>query len=246
MASIVRALKIREVSMCDAGANAPAKILLTKRAPKDVAPAAADQSLSRPTPPQEDVMDLSKVAPEVRAHVEKLEARIAELEKASAPPPKPEDILKSMPPEVRDRIEKAERENTETKARLEKLEDERLTDAFQKRAETLPQISKDRASLGTLLKRASLKLDKADFDALEMLLKAANEQIQKGSLFSETGSSGATASAEGDTAIAQATAKADELVKAGKVKTKEEGIAKAFRDDKKLYEQHRREQKGAH
>jgi hypothetical protein len=167
-------------------------------------------------------LDLSKAAPEVKAHVEKLEARIADLEKAAAPAPQTEEVLKGLPAEVRERIEKAERENAESKARIEKLEDERLSEQFTKRAESLPQIGKAR-DLGVLLKRASQKLDKADFEQLETVLKAANERIEKGSLFSQTGATGTTG-ASADTAFGEARERAQELVTKGEAKTIEQGI----------------------
>lgn len=189
-------------------------------------------------------LDLSKAAPELKAHVEKLEAdlkaattKLVELEKKE-----PVDVLKGLTPEAKALVEKAQRDANEASERIQKLEDENLTREYIAKAEKLPLLAKSAKDLGVLLKTAFRKLDKADYEALETLLKAANEQIDKGKVFGIVGGNGNGHSA--DTAYGEARSRAQELVTKGEAKTIEQGVSLVFKRDPALYDRHRSEGKG--
>lgn len=182
---------------------------------------------------KETEVDLSKLEPAVKALIEKLQADL----KTATAKAEPEDVFKGMSAEGRARVEKLEAESKASRERVEKLEDERLTEQFTKRAEALPNVGTDRAKVAKLLKVASQKLEKADFDELETLLKAANEQIEKGQLFATHGSGGGRTFA-GDTAYAVAKEKAKALVEKKEVSTIEKGVQVIFEREPELYERH--------
>jgi hypothetical protein len=178
-------------------------------------------------------VDLSKLEPAVKAHIEKLEADL----KAATAKAEPEDVFKGLSPEARARVEKLEAESKASRDRVEKLEDERLTEQFTKRAEALPNVGTDRGKVAKLLKVASQKLEKADFEELETMLKAANEQIEKGQLFATHGSGGGR-TPTGDTAYAVAKEKAKALVEKKEVSTIEKGVQVIFEREPELYNRH--------
>ena len=76
--------------------------------------------------------------------------------------------------------------------RLMSLEEERATEKFEKRASEVGSHLPGKG-LGSILKNASQGMDKAQYEALETTLRAANELVSKSNLFSEVGHSGAQA-----------------------------------------------------
>lgn len=132
--------------------------------------------------------------------VEKLEASLAEaVKKAEAEKPEPEQINKDeLSPAVRDRLEKLEKAEQESAERLAKAEeiakaerDQRITREFVAKAEdSFALVGGDPAEFGPLLKSASEKLSKEEYEALETRLRAANEQVSKSNLFKEAGIGG--------------------------------------------------------
>ena len=89
----------------------------------------------------------------------------------------------------------------------------RETSEFIAKAETdYPVLSVTPSEFGPVLKRASEKLDKADFEALETVLKGANEAVQSSMLMREQGRGGEVQKASDPER--QLLAKADEIRKA--------------------------------
>jgi hypothetical protein len=210
----------------------------------------------RPVNSQEADMDVSKLSPEVKAHVAKLEAdgkaaqervtklegEIAELKKAK--PPEPEDVLKGLTPEARTIVEKAQKDAAAATERVAKLEDENQTRIFVAKAAELPNLNKASKELGTLLKACAHKLEKPEFEALETLLKAANEQIAKGKLFGTAGTDG-TGEADGDTAAAIVEKRATALVADSKAKNMQEARDMAWKENPALWKRHMKERRAS-
>jgi hypothetical protein len=196
-------------------------------------------------------MDLSKVAPEVKAHVEKLEADLtaarAELTK-KAEPPKPEDVLKGLTPEARAHVEslqkkaeESEKQAKEANELAKSLQDKATTKEYVAKAAALKRLPAKPDELGAALKSVAAAAPDA-YKEIERVLTAANEQIEKNDLlFKQLGASGGANDGEG-TAYATARAKAQELVAKGEAKTLEQGVALVFKREPELYKQHRQEQ----
>jgi hypothetical protein len=137
---------------------------------------------------------------------EEAEAKVAAMKKAAGEPEsEPEGIDKSELPEpVRKALEKAEADNTALTQRIEKAEadakaadeiakaerDRRELAEFVQKAETFQALPASAAELGPLLKNASEKLSKEDYEKLEGILKGADAQVAAGELFKEQGRSG--------------------------------------------------------
>lgn len=166
---------------------------------------------------------------ELAAKVEKFEAeaaelatKVAELEKAAetvVEPVEPVAIDKNeLSPAVREALEKAEARAAAADERIEKAEsiakqeqDLRVTREFVAKAELIPNVAGDTKSFGPVLKAASEALSPEHYALLEERLDAANEQINKGELFTQLGKSGDGKRGTGADEIAR---NADELRKA--------------------------------
>lgn len=186
---------------------------------------------------------LAKMEPEARAAVEKLQADLKTALEA-APKDEKADIFKGMSPAARELVEKAQRDAAASTERVAKLEDEALTRDFVAKAEKFPLLAKDPKGLAGILKSAFRKLEKADFDALEVLLKSAHEAIEKGALFSELGTGGGASAGNADSAYGEAKAIAAELVKKGEAKTPEQALELVFKRQPDLYARHASESRG--
>jgi hypothetical protein len=148
---------------------------------------------------------LSKADPETRAYIEKMEAdNRAAVEKAN------KRIAEA------EKIAKAERDL--------RIQREAVT-----KAQALPMIAEDPNELAELL----IALDGTPEGAkVEKMLKAANEAIAKGDLFSEMGRTGA-----GVTSGTAVEAAAAEIRKADPNLTPEQAIAKAYEANPDLYDE---------
>jgi len=171
-----------------------------------------------------------------------------------------EDVLKSLTPEARQMVEKALADSAVAKAEAEKAqkraeEAEVIAKAEQEKrekTEIAKRVETDLAFIQgeTIMKSAiiwktekEIALSKEEAAALYTALKAASTQIKEGNLFKEAGftpAPDANRSAEG--AI---NARAEELVKAGTVKTKADGIAFVLKSDTKLAQQYKAERRQA-
>jgi hypothetical protein len=164
---------------------------------------------------------------------------IANLEKAAATEPatepaapeaaSAEELAKrdDLPPEVREALAKAadsERKLEEVAKMAAETREQLAKRDFYEAAAGLSKLAKSQDDMGDLLYRLSEQLDAATHTEVRELLKATNEQVSKGALFAENGSSQpAPAGAE-----AKLQKRAEELTKADPTLTQEAAYAKAM------------------
>lgn len=138
-----------------------------------------------------------------------------DLEKADLPAAVKTALRKAQEREAADaeRIAKAESEAAEASQIAKAERDARVTREFVTKAEqygALPGVNAE--TFGPVLKSASEKLTKDESDALETVLKAANEAISKSELMKEQGRGGRTEAAA-DSARAEVSKRAADLKK---------------------------------
>jgi hypothetical protein len=166
------------------------------------------------------------------------EAVVKEVEEALATAAEKAELEKAdLFPAVKAALAKAEEDRKEATRKAEEAEriakeerDTRLNKEFVVKAEGFKGLTVEAAKFGPILKAASEKLDKSDFDELDRILKAADEQIVKGELFKEAGGHGPAPS----DAFEEATRKAEELRKSDSSLTKEQALEKALDADSDL------------
>lgn len=204
----------------------------------------------------------SDLAPEVVEYIDSLEAEVdalsADVEKAEAEviekdaviadlqgtleksAPKDEDseaeILKAnlakMDPAVRSIVEKQMRETAEAKEIAKAEREQRLEREFISKAESLPMLAEDKKDLAGLLRQVADALPQESVEKFETILKAANEQIAKGNLFSTFGKSGA------ETTVSKSLdGKAAEIRKANPDLTPDQALAQAYEENPDLARQ---------
>lgn len=194
----------------------------------------------------------------LKADLQKAQDEIAELKKTADPEkPEPAKLDKSqLAPEVREALEKAEQREKEANERIAKAEkdasdaaelakaerDTRLTREFVAKAQTYTALPVNAEEFGPVLKSVSEKLTKEEAEAIDTLLKAANEQVAKSELFKEQGAGG-TAPKDG-TAAAEVTRKAEELRKSDSKLTLDKAMDRVMRDDRDLQERYLAEMRG--
>lgn len=186
-----------------------------------------------------EALKSTDVAEEVVKEVEGALAKAAEkaeLEKADLPAAVKEALAKAEAKEA-DALRKAE--EAERIAKEER--DTRLNREFVVKAEDFKSLSIEPAKFGPILKSAADKLEKADYEELERVLKAAEEQVAKGALFDELGAAGSR-SASG--AYEEATKKAEEIRKADSSLSPEQALEKAFEADPELQTRYLAEMRG--
>ena len=169
-----------------------------------------------------------------------------EIKKTGGDEMTPEQIQKSIDDAVAAAIVKATEnvtaENTSLKKQLDDLQksqSEQLVNlqkaAFVTVAKGFDKVEADASKLGDLLFKCSTKLEKADYEALEGMLKAANERIAEGDLLKEAGSSSEDIAKGEKAVIEKVNAAAAKLMSADPKLTKEMAFTKALSDDPKLY-----------
>lgn len=177
------------------------------------------------------------------------ESVVKEVEDALAKAAEKAELEKAdLPPAVKAALQKAEDDRKEATAKAEEAQklakeerDTRLNKEFVAKAETYKALTVEPAKFGPILKSASEKLDKADFEELERILKAADEQVAKSELFKEAGAGG-TVTPNG--AYDEATKKAEEIRKSDPKLTQEQALEKAFEADPALQERYLAEIRG--
>jgi hypothetical protein len=208
-----------------------------------------------PTEKREGEMDLDKktLSPEALAAFEKLEAEIAELKKAAPapagekkdPPPAQEDVLKGLSPAAKAIVEKAQADAAEAQAQAKraqedvaKMVDEQRLAGFAKVAGTMEHIPDWTAEKGAkILKAANEKLPKEEYDNLLGVLKASDEAIRTGALFSESGRVGAGGESDPEARINAAVA---DLIQKKEAKDSAEALSIIMQRDPSLYGQYRK------
>jgi hypothetical protein len=174
-----------------------------------------------------EVVDALKVAEVAEAVVKEVEDAIAKAAEDAK--------IEKADPETRAAIKKAE-ERAEKAEKIAKEErDTRLKGEFIAKAEKLDHLSIKAEDFGPVLKSASEKLTKEEYEALEGVLKASNEQIEKGALFAEAGAGGIPVAAD---AMAELQQKAEEIKKADPKLSDHEALDKAMTDNPELQQRY--------
>jgi len=163
-------------------------------------------------------------------------AEKAELEKADLSP-----AAKAALQKAEERAQKAEEKAAEGHELAKEERDERLNKEFIAKAEDFKALTVEPAKLGPILKAASEKLDKADFEELERVLKAADEQVAKSELLKEAGANGSVTPSG---AYDEAAKKAEEIRKSDPKLSQEQALEKAFEDDPDLQQRYLAEVRG--
>jgi hypothetical protein len=163
---------------------------------------------------------------EVEAAIEKATEK-AELEKADLSP-----AAKAALKKAEDATAAAQKKADEAIAKADAERDARLDKEFVAKAEAFDSLPTKADDLGPILKEASEKLPKESYEALETLLKATNEGIEKGELFSTAGADGVTE--PGADAFAQLKQKAEEIRKSDSSLTPEQALEKAGDENPEL------------
>jgi hypothetical protein len=230
------------VSLVAAGDDPLAQVVIAKSAPEG----GGNNSNGTQEATMGEQIAKDDLDPEVVAYIEGLESEVDTLSKQvedqeksveeltdtlSKMAPKDDEaaeaiskaLLAKADPAVRELIEKQQADLAEA-TRIAKAErDARLDREFISKAEALPMLTEDRTALGGLLRRISEALTPEDTAAVEKMLKAANEQIEKSNLFTEFGRGGANT-----TVSANAESAAAEIRKADPTLTPEQALAKAY------------------
>lgn len=240
-------LDLDEISLVPAGDNPPAKVTLAK-ADKTHDEHEGARTLIENEPPQGathmgDEISKDELPEDVVTYIEALEA---EVERASVieelagmlengdpeagAEGEKELVLSKADPEVRSLIEKAEQraEAAESLAKAER--DLRLDREYLAKAEALPMLTEAPAELAEVLK-ALHTADPEVAGKVEAILATANEQIAKGNLFAEFGSS---TTVEGVPDRARQAAEA--LTKADPTLSPEAAMVAAMEADPSLYD----------
>lgn len=228
------------VSLVAAGDDPMAQVVIAKAAPS------SDESNGSQEANMGENIAKDDLAPEVVAYIEGLETEVDTLSKQvedsetvitdltdtlSKMAPKDDEaaqaieksLLAKADPAIRELIEKSQADAREAQQIAKAERDARLEREFISKAETLPMITTDKASLGGLLRRISDALSPEDSAEVEKMLRAANEQIEKSNLFDTFGSGGAN-----HTVSASVEAAAESIQKGDPTLTKEQAIAKAY------------------
>lgn len=210
-AAVEKAEKERDELRKQVEDQTDAKAKLAK-AEKDLADAQAELEKAGKTEPKTEptTINKSELTPAQRAYVEKLEQdRAAE----------------------QTRLEKAEKDAEEASKVAKAERDERLTRDFIAKAETFKALPVTPGDFGIVLKSIHGGVDAKTFEQLETVLKAADEQIQKGDLFKEQGRAG---DPQPSTVEAEVTRKAEELRKSDSKLSKAEAFDRALSEDRDL------------
>ncbi len=195
-----------------------------------------------------DDLDLTGVSPEIVAYIEALEEEIerndvvgeiidllgddAEAETPEVAPevaPEPEAVLAKAAPEVLDVIAKAEARAEAAEAIAKAERDLRIHREFVAKAESMPMLTENPEQFAEVLKA----LNEASPELCEVvtdIFAAANNQIAKGNLFTEFGSS-----AVSYPGADRADAVADDIRKANPGMTYEQALTAAYEADPSLY-----------
>lgn len=181
-----------------------------------------------------EVVDALKAAEVDAAVVTEVESAIAKAAEDAK--------LAKADPETRAAIEKAE-DRAEAAEKVAKEErDTRLTNEFIAKAESdYGHMSVEPAEFGPVLKAASEKLSKEEFEAIETALKAADAQIEKGALFAEAGAGGVPVAAD---AMAELKQKAEEIRKSDPKLSEAAALDKAMTDNPDLQQRYLDEARG--
>lgn len=142
-----------------------------------------------------------------------------------------------------ERIEKAEKDAKDAQELAKAEQDKRVTREFVAKAEGYQALPQKPAEFGPVLKSASEKLTKEEYDELDRVLKAADEQIRRGDLFKQIGGDGGPGGV-GTDAFSELQRKAEEIRKSDSKLSPEQALEKAMQADPELQRRYLAEQRG--
>lgn len=172
--------------------------------------------------------------------IEDLKAEVETLKKAKADDTEEEDVMKGMSPAQVKYFEAIKAEGEEAKAIAKAERERRLKDEFTTKAASLkmvPGLNPD--DHWEVFKKIAETMPE-EWIAIENLLQAAHNSIEKSELTKTIGADGDTLAAD-DSAYAEIEALAAQELKNGTAKTKAEAIAKVTQKNPELYRRHRLE-----
>lgn len=156
-------------------------------------------------------------------------------------------VMKSLPEAVRKKIEAAQAEQKKTAEEVSKLRKE-LDDKnereevakFKAKADKLQYLAgKSTSEIAKTLRAASKSLDPKEYEAIEKMLKNANEAVQGSHLFMDAGNLGHDSET---TATGKLESIAKRLCESDKNLTEQQALTKAYNENPELYSQARAEQ----
>lgn len=154
-----------------------------------------------------------------------------------------EDVFKGMSPQARAQFVKVERDNAELRTRVEKAETDRQRERYMTEAAALGLKADDDWVILKALDGIVEKVGEQTVGArTRQVIKALNEQIKTGKLFTEIGTTVGDPAGGAGTAWSEIVTKAEEAVtKSTSGLTREQAIAQAIAANPKLYERHEAE-----
>lgn len=183
MATHLKRLKLDRIDLVDRGANPGAHIALFKRHTTNGVP------LMPETPPMTEAEQIADLTA-------KLAKANADLEEATKPPVKPDDIEKNLSPEVKALLAKARADKDAADA-VNKANDERIAklEAERDRNQMIAKASEFKAlgaveDLTAILLPIKKAAPKETYDALLAKMKGWDEVARTSALFKEVGGSG--------------------------------------------------------
>lgn len=237
MAAKLRKLKLTKIALVPRGANRAAHVTLYK---------AEDATMADTKTP--DAATLAKQVEELTAKLAKAVADntqlMADLEKATKPEEKPEDKLAKADPAVQavlkqqaEALAKAEKDRQAAEARIAKIEEERETEAFAKRAGELNMLGFT-AGHAPILRKIHKALSAEESATLNKMLDGLQAAVSSSKLFKAMGSDEGTAASPEDRLTRMAT---ERVQKSDGKETFEQAYTAILNtpEGKELYAQHR-------
>lgn len=267
MATRLSDLKVAEVSIVPRGANKQTFLVVKEDVGMDKAlekvlkdaglDAATIEKLGKGlTPVLKEATE--KAAADAKAEAEKKAKEEAEAKAKESGVAKQVPVQKAdgtwdfsgIPEAARPSVEAVWKEKIDNDAKIAKMSkdlagerDARVTKEFNEKAATFKHVGGEK--LGSVLKEVSEKAGEAVFKDLETILKAADEKLAKGNLFTEIGTTGTGGSAVAKAGQTEAEAKIEVIAKGMVEKDGSMSFvaakAKAWQANPELYTAHRAE-----
>lgn len=189
--------------------------------------------------PQSEVVKRDQEIQTLKADITKRDEQIAELKKSTNQTE--DEVYKALPEGVRKRIEAAELKAKEAETVAKRLADETMTREFVAKAASFTALPVKAEEFGPVMKSLHAAAPE-QFLVLEGVLKAANELISKGKVFTEIGSNAGGATRAWDQIVAKAS---ERVTKSAGAHSLEKAIADVMRENPELYKAYQAELKGA-
>lgn len=151
-----------------------------------------------------------------------------------------EDVWKGLNPELRKMFEAQQKRAEDAEILAKKLQDDKEIEVYVGKARQFDKLSIKVEELGPVLKRVA-QTDAKDYTYLEAVLKAANEAIEKGSLFNSFGTDGDGAPGAYEKAIAMAS---EMVQKSANGLSASDALTQVWRNNPDLYNQYKAELMG--